>query len=349
MVKIADREIATGLALAINGYYENLVEMRQDLISKSELVPFDELLGHKENTDLIKIFQRDKNQDKVVQAAEIQTISSSLNIIQQLEILGFLPKRFTVFSEKSKDLSMYVVSHYEALSIFLSALRHNSNTVTIRTKRTRLSNNGGLRRELLKRLAKLGGPSGSDSLLTKDSVDSILSDDKSFWAEEWNFPVNNRAAAQLLSGHWLSCFVNTTLNSQLKTSKKNIQFESLTLFELESAPEYNLGVIEFDVLALVHGTRQRIICIECKSGNLKWVLETELDKTKRRRDTLLEIAKNLDQSEDLLDFYFVVPPPLTKKEKESFQKAKREFNELAIEFISLTELRPILNRKYANL
>lgn len=349
LVKLGEGKIASGLAESLNKYFEDLIAMRADLISMAKFVPFDELIGEEGDSELPRIFAREKAKDKVVSSDDIQRVSRSLEIIQQLEVLGFVPQRFTVFSEKSKELSKYVVSHYEALSIFLSGLLHNSKTVTIRTRRTRLASNGALRRELLTRLRRFSGSAGSDPLLSKDSIDKILSDDKAFWAEEWKFPVNNKGMAQLLSGHWLSCFVNTTLNSQLKISKERIKYESLTLLELESAPEYNLGMIEFDVLALIHGSQKRVICIECKSGNLNRVLETELGKTKRRRDTLLEIAKNLELSEALLDFFFVVPPPFTKKEKESFKKAQKEFGELSVEFISFLELRPMLNRKYANL
>lgn len=339
--KVLSNNIAVGLKKDLEKHKSTLIEIRKDLTYKAQLVAFDDFLEDK------KVLKKEKKSDIIIKADELDALSENLDLLKKLKLLGFTPLEIQIFSEQSVNLAEYIVEHFEVLCIFLDALRSNSKQVTIHTRRTRLNQDGKLRRELLKRLNHFTNQKdNSKGLIDKLSV-SGKDTKKEFWAPKWEFKINNKVLINFLRGHWLSCFVNSTLVNQLKASLSPELFESLTLFRLKGAPEYGIGEIEFDVLAMVKTKNKRIICIECKTGNLNRVIETELEKTVGRREALISILKGLGLKQNLLDFYFVSPPPYTNSQISAFKSAKDSFKKNNIEFISFTELRPMLNRKYA--
>ena len=285
-----------------------------------------------------------------IRGAQLLETASESAMLTSLRRAGLRLVRLDRFSSERRSLASQIGNNIRFLNGYLRTLRY-----------ALAQTNGKLKYWLPKRGK---GPLTAADWKEREQVQralrplvaaGVFADDPGFGKSKsaksstakpfWEHRVANNDVARFVHGDWLACYAEHILHDQLEREQLNHEtFCQLTVDvpqDMIAAMTDARSRVEFDVLSMiqVHGGRNRLLWIECKSGSVENVSANQTVGAKKVIENVLRSMGNLDA--ELHVMCLVLPlPGKSKKQQTRLKALETEYADAGISLVMVDQLRP---------
>lgn len=271
-----------------------------------------------------------------VSGKQLEAIRKASPLLSELHVNGLDFPKAQKFSDQEAKLSSWIGDNIDSMSNILHSFRRERRNPQDETEFTILTHNQRALDLVLNGLKKDGVLQGR-RILTKSKEGRWLP-----FKWEWLrddpkqeimivYEKTDAGLAQLLKGEWMNSYVHSIIADQL--SRREIPFELYTNVEYKVPADVTRSKSDFDVIGRF---RDRIVCVECKSGRLE-AGRGHFKYIKQRTEHLQNLISSVGFGDAELMFFLVYDPDMTKE-----QVVQKQLENEPITPLKLNEVRAIM-------
>jgi hypothetical protein len=263
----------------------------------------------------------------------LEDIRKASPMLSELYVRGLDFSSAIKFNNSEVNLSSWIGNNIDEFSDLLYDFRREKRSEKFPNEWSILTRNRRNLGTLLNELKKLGVIKGKNMLVQSKAGQWVP------FRNEWfrddpdqkiliAYEKTDNRLFNLLKGEWMSCYVQNIMADQLK--RHRIPFELYTMVTYHAPADLIRGGSDFDVVGRF---RDKIVCVECKSGRLEESYG-HFDHIKQRTDDLRRVISSMGAGSLEFLFYVVYDAKLNDE-----NKVRAQFSDQSVMPLKLNEVR----------